>query len=219
MTQNDKHKIPVIGITSGVGSGKSEVMNILKNEYNGAVILADNVGHELMEPGQVCYEKILAHFGEGILMEQDEEQKKTTAREIDRQKLGAIVFADEAQLSVLNDITHKAIREEILRRIDHYKQSGNHPFIAIEAALLIEDGYEDMLDQLWYIYARKDLRIRRLMDSRGYSEEKCQQIISQQLPDEVFFAHADVVIDNNGSMEEIGPKIKAALKSLLDKSC
>lgn len=228
MTQNSKHKIPVIGITGGVGSGKSVVMDILEKDYHGAVILADLVGHDLMRPGQASYQRILEHFGQDILVDQDTDHngdlapeetdgagvEQAAAREIDRKKLGAIVFADEAQLAILNDITHKAIRQEIIRRIELFRQEGKHPFIALEAALLIEEDYGDVLDQLWYIHVDKEQRIRRLMRDRGYDEEKCRQIISRQLPDEVFFDHADVVIDNNGAIEDIAAQVDRALKNI-----
>ena len=245
--KNIMNNIPVIGITGGVGSGKSIVMKVLEEDFHGALILADLVGHDLMEPGGESYKKILEHFGEAILEKPDrlpaalgdkiflenqeplsdtknknaketleplsatEDYTMEEARHIDRKKLASIVFSDESELQVLNEISHGAIREEILRRINAYRRKGDHPFIALEAALLIEGGYEDITDQLWYIYVKPEERIRRLMRDRGYTEEKCRQIMRQQLPDEDFLTHADVVIDNNGSIENIRGQVEKAL--------
>lgn len=199
MTQNN---LPVIGITGGVGSGKSVVMEILSEEFGGAVILADQVGHDLMQPGAVSYRQIISHFGQDILDEDGQ---------INRQALAAIVFSDEAKLKELNGITHPNIRREIIERIKGFRTGGGHPFIALEAALLIEGGYEEITDELWYIYVTEENRIKRLMAARGYSEEKCRAIISSQLSDAVFRQHCRTIIDNNGSVEETRRSVAAAL--------
>lgn len=204
----DDKTIPVIGITGGVGSGKSEVMRILEEDFHAAVILADEVGHDLMAPGQASYRQILAHFGEGII---DPSSKE---KEISRPALSALVFSDEKKLAELNRITHTAIREEILRRIHLYRERREHPFIALEAALLIEGGYEDVVDQLWYIYVTEENRILRLMENRGYSEEKSRSIIRRQLSEEEFRNHCSVIIDNNGSLEETRESVRKAVDTL-----
>ena len=194
--------IPVLGITGGVGSGKSEVMNMLHDEFGGALILADLVGHDLMQPGEISYEQILARFGRQILDEKGN---------IDRKSLGAVVFADPEALKDLNQITHPNIHAEIVRRIEAFRQEGQVPFIALEAALLIEGGYEDILDQLWYVHVSEENRIKRLMEGRGYTREKSLSIMRQQLSEEEFFRHADVIIDNNGSLDETRESVKDAL--------
>ena len=111
----------VIGITGGVGSGKSVVMDILKEEYGAFIILADLVGHELMEPGGVNYQEIIKEFGTDILKED---------QTIDRAVLGNIVFSDPSKLALLNEITHPNIRAEIAFRIGQIKQKKTTPLFA-----------------------------------------------------------------------------------------
>jgi len=201
MMQNNT--IPVFGVTGGVGSGKSVVMNMLAEEFHGAVIIADEVGHDLMKPGRSSYKNIVSHFGTGILDSQGE---------ISRQALSAIVFADENRLRELNEITHPAIREEIRRRIRNIRMEGKVSFIALEAALLIEGGYEDITDELWYVYVTEENRISRLMTGRGYSEEKSRSIMDSQLSDKTFREHCRIIIDNNGSVADTRESVKKALK-------
>ena len=129
----------VIGVTGGVGSGKSVILSILEKEYGAQTILADLVAHDLMEPGAKSYMEIVETFGDSILQEDGA---------IDRQKLGSIVFADEKKLEQLNGITHPNVKEEIKRRIAKIRKKGEASMIVLEAALLIESGYEDIYDEL-----------------------------------------------------------------------
>lgn len=199
MKQSDRY-IPAVGITGGVGSGKSVVMEILKEEFGAEVILADLVAHDLMEPGAASYEQIVEEFGSGIV---------GADGQIDRPALSRIVFGDAACLERLNAITHPNVKKEILSRIEHFRKEGKASLIAVEAALLIEEGYEELLDALWYVYASEENRIRRLMDGRGYSEEKSRSIMRQQLPEEVFRRHCSRVIDNNSDVESLRAQLKA----------
>lgn len=182
----------IIGITGGVGSGKSEILNILREEYQAEVIMADRVAHELMAPGAVSYEGILDVFGKEILKED---------QTIDRQKLGAIVFADEEKLVKLNKITHGNVDAEILNRMEKIKEKNPQALIVIEAALLVGAAYEKIFDQLWYIFAREEVRFERLKASRGYSDEKIVQMIKHQKSEEEFKKAATHMIDNSGSLE------------------
>lgn len=192
----------VIGVTGGVGSGKSVVLSILEEEYGAKTILADLVAHDLMQPGGKSYEEIIAAFGTEIL---------NLDQTIDRQKLGSIVFGDEAKLAQLNAITHPNVKEEIKNRIAAIKEAGNASMILLEAALLIEAGYEDVYDELWYIFVKKETRYERLRIGRGYTREKTDSIMANQLSEEVFREHADVVIDNSGSVEETKAQIREIL--------
>jgi dephospho-CoA kinase len=192
----------VIGVTGGVGSGKSVVLSILEEEYGAKTILADLVAHDLMQPGGKSYEEIIAAFGMEIL---------NLNQTIDRQKLGSIVFGDEAKLAQLNAITHPNVKEEIKNRIAAIKEAGNASMILLEAALLIEAGYEDVYDELWYIFVKKETRYERLRIGRGYTREKTDSIMANQLSEEVFREHADVVIDNSGSVEETKTQIRGIL--------
>lgn len=202
MTQNRTKRKKVIGVTGGVGSGKSVVMNLLKEEFSAAVILADLVGHDLMEPGGVSYRQIVKSFGPEIL--------KKDGR-IDRGILSAIVFSDPEKLAVLNEITHPNIRREIIRRIELFQREEEVSFIAVEAALLIEEGYEELFDEMWYIYAEPEIRIQRLMDGRGYTKEKSVSIMARQLSDEEFRCHCDRVIDNSKDVIHTKSQIREVL--------
>ena len=175
-----KRRIPVIGVTGCVGSGKSVVMELLEKEFGAGVILADLVAHDLMEPGAVSYRQIVAEFGTEIL---DGEGR------IDRPALSRIVFGHPEQLQRLNAITHPNVKQEILSRIARFREEGNVSVIALEAALLIESGYEEILDELWYVYVSEEIRIRRLMEG--------------QLGEEAFRSHCSRIIDNNGDVESL----------------
>lgn len=183
----------IIGITGGIGSGKSVVLNILKDEYDAYIIEADSLAHRLMEPGGDAYEKIVEEFGKNILAE-----NKT----IDRGKLGNVVFNDREKLEKLNSITHPAVKEDIIRRIEEQRKLGTELFV-IEAALLIQDGYKNICDELWYIYCSKELRVKRLMDFRGYTRQRAESVIASQESEEYFRAHCDRVLDNQGDIAHI----------------
>ena len=183
----------VIGITGGIGTGKSTVLNLLKDNYNAYIVETDKLAHTLMLPGEKAYEAIVEVFGEDVLQE-----NKT----IDRGKLGAIVFADASKLNQLNGIVHPAVKEYILQDVALKREEGNVKYYVIEAALLIEDGYKAICDELWYIYVNKEERIRRLIAGRGGSREKWEQVIGNQSSEEYYKTHCDVIIDNGASVEK-----------------
>ena len=177
-----------IGITGGVGAGKSEVLAYIKTHYNCLVILADEVAHELEKPGQECYNELTALLGRGILAPDGT---------IDRQRMAAEIFADRAVLDQVNEIVHPAVKAFIIQKIRAEKESAEYDFLFVEAALLIEGGYEEILDELWYIHTDADIRRERLKASRAYSDEKIDQILQRQLSEEAFRAHCRVIIDNS----------------------
>lgn len=183
----------VLGITGGVGAGKTTVLNYMENRYGARVIQADQVAHRLMEPGQICHQRIAASFGTQIL------RKDGT---IDRGKLGAQVFQNREKLRRLNELVHPAVKEWIRREIEKSRREAKTPFLVIEAALLIEEHYEEICDELWYVRADTEVRLRRLMESRGYTRERSRSIMANQLPDEVFRRHCQFVVDNGGDIVE-----------------
>ncbi len=191
----------VIGITGGVGSGKSVIMNLLKEEYHAYLLFSDNVAHELMQVGGVNYKQIIDIFPE----------VKEENGSINRQKLGAIVFHDEKKLQKLNEITHPNVIEELKNRIKQVKEENKYSFIALEAALLIEDEYTSLYDELWYVYADREVRIKRLEQGRGYTREKSISMIESQRPEKDFLEKCDKKIDNSFSLD----MTKKELKSLL----
>ena len=178
-------KYKVIGITGGVGAGKSTILSYLEQQYHAAVIRADEVAARLEEPGQPCYEPIVREFGKSFL--------EADGR-LDRKKLAQEVFARPERLQKLNKIVHPAVEKWIRNEISKER---NRRITAIEAALLLESGYDQFCDEVWYIYVPEEVRIRRLMDSRGYSEEKCRQIMANQLPESEFRRKCQFLIDNS----------------------
>ena len=190
----------ILGITGGVGCGKSTVLDMLEKEYGAYVIQADIVAHELMQPGQTSYKAIVEHFGQEIL---DSDGR------IDRKALGAIVFADAEKLTLLNSLTHPAVKEEIRRRIF----TSQNRFFVIEAALLLEDHYDEICDEIWYVYADKEVRFERLAASRGYSREKSQSMMDNQMSEEELRRRCQAVIDNSGTLEDTKNDLDALLKT------
>ncbi len=182
----------VIGITGGVGCGKSTVLDIIKDNFNAYIIKADDVAKELMEPGQKGYTEVVDFFGMDIL---------DANREIDRQVLSQIVFNNSNKRMVLNSIIHPMVKAQIVNTITQLKIEDVYDYVFVEAALLLEDHYEVFLDEIWYIYAPNKLRKQRLIESRGYSEERIESMMASQLTEEEFRLSSDVVIDNSGSKE------------------
>lgn len=180
----------VIGITGGVGAGKSKVLEYLEEKYNCQVILADKVAHMLEEKGQKCYEELTALLGEDIL---------APDKSIDKQKMAGIIFSDKDLLCKVNNIVHPAVKAFIVKTIEDKRIEGRLDFLFIEAALLIEDGYDVIVDELWYIHSDVDVRRDRLKSTRAYSDEKIDEIIQKQLSEEEFRKHCKVIIDNSGS--------------------
>lgn len=183
----------VLGITGGVGAGKSTILEYLTRAYGARVIQADQVGHHLMEPGQRCYYQIVETFGSGMLKGD---------QTIDREKLGKLVFADKEKLEKLNGIIHPAVKAYIAEEIERERKNGKVPFVAVEAALLIEDHYDVICDEIWYIYVDEKTREKRLASSRGYSEEKTKSILRSQLSDKRFRMACQFVVDNSSTIVE-----------------
>lgn len=198
----------VLGITGGVGSGKSRVLNLLRDEYGAYIIEADKLAHELMEPDKVIYKEIIKVFGEDILLEDG-------SRSINRMKLGNIVFQDEKKLHMLNQIVHPLVKASILASIEQAKKENKTNLFVIEAALLIEDGYQQICDELWYIFVSPETRIKRLMKQRNYTREKCLSIMKSQSSDDYYEANTDVIIHNNDDFSFTSAQIKARLNNLL----
>ena len=188
----------VIGVTGGVGAGKSTVLGILEKEFDAYVIQADLLGHVLMEPGEECYDAVIALFGKEII-----KKDKT----IDRRRISDVVFTDKDMLLKLNGIIHPAVKQRILRLISEQREAGRK-LCVVEAALFLEERYQEFCDEVWYVYTEEEIRIQRLMESRGYSRDKSLGIIRNQVSDQVFRENTDYVIENNGDLEDTRRKIR-----------
>ncbi len=183
----------VIGITGGVGSGKSALLTYIAGKYNCVVILADQAAHELEAPGQPCYEALVELLSSDIL---------DGDGAIDKRKMARKIFQSEKLREKVNAIVHPAVRKMILDKIAWEKEKGQADFLFLEAALLIENGYLDIVDEMWYIYAREEIRRSRLKESRHYTDEKTDAIMRSQLSEETFRKNCCFVIDNSGSLTE-----------------
>ncbi|MBO5303491.1 MAG: dephospho-CoA kinase [Lachnospiraceae bacterium] len=195
-----------IGITGGVGAGKSELLHFMEKEYPVKVVLADELAHELMMPGAVCFNRIKEAFaGEDIF---------SSDGRLDAGKMAQVIFSDENKRERMNEIVHPAVKQEVLRRVEKERQKGEISCFILEAALLIEDGYDKICDELWYIYTAKDVRRARLKSSRGYSDAKIDAIFASQLSEETYRKYCKVVIDNNDSLEKSFCQIRQAFAGL-----
>ena len=181
----------VIGITGGVGAGKSEILKYLKEKHGAVVVEADKVGHHLMEPGGACYYSIVEKFGSSIL---------NGDQTINRGKLGKIVFADEGLLAELNKIIHPRVKSHIVSEIAKERAYHRTKYFVVEAALLIEDHYDVICDEMWYIHTDASVRAERLKETRGYDDEKITSICANQKSPEEFRSACQVVIDNSGDL-------------------
>lgn len=183
----------VIGITGGVGAGKSSVLKYIEENVRCEIIYADSLAATLQKKGQVCYDKLISLLGEEII---------GTDGEINRPKMAEIIFGDDKLLEAVNNIVHPAVEQFIRDRIEYLRNNDIVDFLFIEAALLIECGYKEIVDEMWYIYASEDVRRKRLKQSRNYSDEKIDSIMESQLSEDKFRAGSDVVIDNSKDMED-----------------
>lgn len=192
----------VIGITGGVGAGKSQVLDYLRKNTDCRIIIADQVAHALEEPGEICYEQIIDLLG-----------KEVTSADgrIDKGKMAARIFDDKEILVKVNEIVHPAVKKYITEAIDEARKEGRLQYLFIEAALLIEDGYEQIVDEMWYVHTDAEVRRERLKTGRGYSDERIDRIMMGQLSEEVFYRHCPVVIENSGTLENVYSQIEKKL--------
>jgi dephospho-CoA kinase len=190
----------IIGLTGNIATGKSTVAKMLE-ELGATVIDADALVHELQRRGTPVYDDIVAAFGPDILDQ---------AGEIDRKALGAIVFADPAQLRRLESIVHPAVLIESAQRL----MAAATPVAVYEAIKLIEAGRAEMCDALWVVTARPEVQLHRLMRERHLSEAEARQRIAAQPPQSEKIRRATVIIDNSGSLEETWRQVTAAFRAI-----
>ena len=191
--------VSVIGLTGGVGAGKSLVLSILKTKYNAQVIEADKVAHELMMPGEDGYLQVKETFGETILHSDGT---------INRAALGKVIFENESAREQVNSIIHPLVWKRIRQKISA-SQAG---LIVVEFAIMGEEA-EDIYDEMWYVRASEMVRIRRLSENRGYTKERSEQIIRSQASEQEYVRRCDRVIENNGSVADLENQLAEILKT------
>ena len=192
----------IIGITGGIASGKSTVTEFLRQQgYQ--VIDADQVVHELQEPGGRLYQALLSTFGPAILQEDGR---------LDRPKLGAMIFGNPELLAQSSQIQNRIIREELAGRRDLLAEMEDIFFM--DLPLLFELQYEDWFDQIWLVDVTEETQLSRLMTRNSLSQEEAEKRIAAQLSLQEKRKRADVLIDNNGSLEATRQQIRDALQKL-----
>lgn len=191
----------VIGLTGGIGCGKTMILDHLKTEYNSYVIEADKIGHQILNYNTEGYDKVIEAFGDEII------NYEGHTPYIDRKILGNIVFNNKDKLDLLNKITHPLIHKEIERLI----YESNNQLIILEAALLLDTSLKELCDVLWYVYANESIRLERLQEYRNIDNEKAKQIINNQPADEEYRAECQVIIDNSYEKENTYEQIKINL--------
>jgi len=184
----------IIGLTGNIATGKSVVSKMLER-LGAEAIDADALVHELMEKGTPVWQAVVQEFGQGILGHEGN---------IDRKKLGSIVFADEAALHCLEALVHPAV----IARTEELIESSQEPVVVVEAIKLIEAGMDQTCDALWVTTCSKEQQLARLVEQRGLTEEEARQRIEAQSPQEAKLARADVVIDNSRSLDETWRQVK-----------
>ena len=193
-----------IGITGGIGSGKSTASQIL-GELGAEVIDADIVTHKIYLPDTPAWREVVATFGEGVL---------APNRTIDRTRLGPIVFSDPVALHKLNAITHGKIFAYIQGQIDYMQQKQATRVVVVEAAILLEAGWRALVDELWVVVTEIDVAIARLKAYKNFTEDQARARIAAQLSNAARMAQADKVIQNNTDLAALHQAVEAAWCSL-----
>ena len=195
----------IIGVTGGMGAGKSRVLAHLEEKWNARTIRLDDISRELLARNGLCYEETIHIFGERIVKPDGN---------LDRALIAKMIFEDSQLRDRLNNLVHPAVKAQV-RWIAEEMRQLDAGILVVEAALLIEGGYREICDELWYIYADEDTRRERLRDSRAYTDERINGTFATQLTDEMFRSRVDFVVDNSGSFEDTARAIDSHLKEIL----
>jgi dephospho-CoA kinase len=193
----------IIGLTGGIASGKSVVSAMLA-EKGALVIDADKVGHEAYAPGSDCYRGVVAAFGDEIV---------ASDGQIDRKALGAKVFGDPAQRKRLEGIVWPWMRATMERRFGELREEGV-PIVVLEAAVLLEADWTPLVDQVWVVIVSPEIARERIVARNGLAPEQADQRIAAQLTNAERARHAQVIIENNGTLDALRERVDAAWEGL-----
>ena len=187
-----------IGLTGGIGTGKSSVTEAFQS-LGAAVINADLLGHDAYLPGTIGFEEVVTEFGQEIV---------GSDGQIDRKKLGPIVFSDSSKMDRLNEIMHPLIRDLIDERLVSLESTQNKVAV-VEAAILIEAGWKSLFDEVWVVISDREEVINRLGVRNGLSREDAVKRIDSQMSNNERIEHGDVVVENTGSMEDLQTRVNS----------
>jgi dephospho-CoA kinase len=194
----------VIGLTGGIGTGKSSVAKVLQ-ELGAVLISADRLGHQAYSPNTQTWREVVEAFGPEIL---------SPGGEINRHKLGAIVFADPQALKKLNSIVHPQIRRLAEQKLQELRRQ-KVDTIVVEAALLFEAGWDSLVDEVWVTYAPEEIVLTRLQGRDGLSRQEVQKRINSQLPFDERARRSSVIINNSGTLQELRDQVTKLWSSRL----
>jgi dephospho-CoA kinase len=196
---------PIVGLTGGIGAGKSTVAAILA-ELGARVIDADRIGHEVYRPGSEGFRRVVEAFGAGVV---------GTDGAIDRRALGAIVFADPAARARLNAIVHPLIAAEIAARVAAAREDGFTGPLVIEAAVMLEAGWQQLVDRVWVVSTRPEHAVARVVAARGLARDEVERRLAAQMPDAERRRRADLVIENDGEPTALRREVEKAWQTLV----
>jgi len=196
----------ILEIFGGVGSGKSVILNYLKEKYKAEIIGMDETAHELYRPGEKGFAAVRELLGDEVVAPDGT---------LDRKKMADILYREPALLDRLNGVIHPLVYQETEDRAKAFvrkaaEAGAPEPLVVIETALP-KKVKSDIFAEVWYVYTPKEIRKLRLMRDRGYSEERVREIMSRQMSDAEYSAIADWVLENDGSLEEVCRKVDARL--------
>ena len=193
----------VIGLTGGIGSGKSTVARFMA-EQGAVVIELDKLGHEAMKPDSKVWKLLVEEFGSEIV---------SAGREVDRSRLGQIVFNDSDALKRLSDIIHPEVDRILEKRLDEYRLR-SVDYVVLVAAIRLDTDKSSQVDEIWVTVAPEKAILKRLKDRSGFSEKESKARIASQLPDKERIKHADVVIDTDCSLDELRNRVVSAWEKM-----
>jgi len=196
---------PVVGLTGGIGAGKSTVASLLA-ELGAEVIDADRIGHQAYRPGSEGFARVVEAFGPGVV---------GADGAIDRRALGALVFADPAARARLDALVHPLIAAEVGRRIVAARAEGFARPLVVEAAILLEAGWSPLVDRVWVVSTRRENVIARVMTARGMTRAEVERRLDAQMSDAERRRHADLVLENDDSPAALRAAVEAAWRSLV----
>jgi dephospho-CoA kinase len=196
----------IIGLTGGIGSGKSTVARLLA-ELGAGVLDADKAGHAVLQPGTGAYQQVIREFGPEILL---------PGGEIDRHKLGEIIFNDNGAREKLQNIMYPEIDKILLDRLEEYRRQGKR-IAVLEAAVMLESGKNWQVDEIWTTVASEATVLDRIKDRPSLSREEARQRIRSQMSNKDRIKKADVVINTECSLGELEARVKQLWEGLVEK--